>query len=53
MMMRSLTFGILCGATAALVTLTAGAGGLAAFAAYSLAGSLGLVAMALPGQADL
>ena len=52
MMIRSLTFGILCGATAALVSLTAGSGVLMAFAAYSLAGSLGLVGMALSGQAD-
>lgn len=48
-MIRYLTFGVLCGATAALFTLTAGAGVLAAFAAYSMAGSLGLVATALSG----
>jgi hypothetical protein len=48
MLIRSLAFGILCGATAALFTWTAGAGVLPAFAAYSLGGSLGLLAMALP-----
>lgn len=48
MLIRPLTFGILCGATAALCALTAGAGGVLAFAAYSGAGSLGLLAMALP-----
>lgn len=53
MMIRSVTFGILCGATAALCMLTAGAGLLLAFAAYSLAGGLGLLAMALSEQADL
>ena len=52
MLIRSLTFGILCGATAALFALTAGAGLLLAFAAYSGAGSLGLLAMALPTVRD-
>ena len=51
-MIRYLTFGILCGATAALFALTTGSGVLVAFAAYSGVGSLGLLAMALPGQAD-
>lgn len=50
MLIRSLTFGILCGATAALVALSSGAGVLLAFAAYSGVGSLGLLAMALPGH---
>jgi hypothetical protein len=49
MLIRSLTFGILCGATAALCALTAGSGVLLAFAVYSGVGSLGLLAMALPG----
>lgn len=49
-MIRPVTFGILCGATAALVALSSGAGVLLAFAAYSGVGSLGLLAMALPGQ---
>jgi hypothetical protein len=52
-MIRSVTFGLLCGTTAALFTLGAGAGGLMAFAAYSAAGSLGLLAMALPGQPQI
>lgn len=51
MTIRSLTFGIVCGTTAALVSLTAGSGVLLAFAVYSLAGSLGLVGMAMSGQA--
>ncbi len=50
MLIRMLTFGILCGATAALVTLYSGAGGLAACAAYIVGGNLGLLAMALSGQ---
>ena len=52
MLIRSLTFGILCGATAAVFALNAGAGLLLAFAAYSGAGSLGLLAMALPTARD-
>lgn len=52
MLIRSLTFAVLCGATAALFALNAGSGLLVAFAAYSGAGSLGLLAMALPGVWD-
>jgi hypothetical protein len=52
MLIRPLTFGILCGATAALLALNAGSGLLAAFVAYSGAGSLGLLAMALPAVWD-
>ena len=40
-----LTFGVLCGMTAAVFTVTAGAGPLMALAAYSAVGSLGLLAM--------
>ena len=50
MMIRSVAFGILCGSVAAFLTATAGAGLLLAFAAYSVFGSLGLLAMALPGN---
>ena len=52
MMIRLLTFGVLCGATAAVFASAAGAGLVMVFAAYSTAGSLGLVAMALSAQAD-
>lgn len=48
-MMRALTFGMACGALAAVLLLLAGAGGLAALAAYALTGALGLVAMAAHG----
>lgn len=48
MMISFLTFGVLCGATAAVLAMTAGAGMLVAFAAYGLVGSVGLLAMALP-----
>ena len=47
MMIGFVTFGILCGATAAACVLTAGGGLVLAFAAYSLVGSLGLLTMAL------
>ncbi|MEO8242350.1 MAG: hypothetical protein ABI832_08545 [bacterium] len=46
-MIRSVTFGVLCGATAAACALGVGANGLTAFAVYSATGSLGLLAMAL------
>ena len=49
LMMRALTFGMACGATAAGLMLLAGAGGLVALAAYALTGALGLVAMAAHG----
>ena len=52
MMIRSLTFGVFCGVTAALFAVMAGAGLLMVFAAYSTIGSLGLVTMALHGLAD-
>lgn len=48
-MMRAVTFGMACGATAAGLVILAGAGGLAALAAYGLTGALGLVAMATHG----
>lgn len=53
MMMKSVTFGILCGATAAVSCMTAGTGLLPAFAAYSLAGALGMLTMAATAEADL
>jgi hypothetical protein len=46
-MVRSVTFGILCGTTAALSAVTAGGGFLLTFASYSLFGSLATLAMAL------
>ena len=52
MMIRFVAFGVLCGATAAVCMLTAGAGLLAAFAAYSLVGSLGLLAFAVTSMQD-
>ena len=51
-MIRFVTFGVLCGATAAVYMLTAGAGLLAAFVAYSIVGSLGLLAFAMPWMPD-
>jgi hypothetical protein len=50
MMIGFLTFGVLCGTTAAVLALTAGAGIVMAFAAYGLVGSIGLLAMALPSH---
>ena len=47
MMISCVAFGVLCGATAAVSMLTAGAGLLAAFAAYCLVGSMSLLAFAL------
>lgn len=46
-MIRAVTFGVLCGATAAACALSVGAGGLTALAVYSATGSLGLLSMAL------
>jgi hypothetical protein len=51
-MIGYVTFGMLCGATAASHTLGTGAGGLMAFAAYSIAGSLGLLGMVLSEMSD-
>jgi hypothetical protein len=48
-----LAFGFLCGVTAAILVLTAGAGLLAAFAAYSGIGAAGVLLFALPGTPDL
>ena len=48
-----MTAGILCGATAAVLTITLGYGWFAAFAAYSVIGSVGLVSMALSGVPDV
>ncbi len=42
-----MVFGGLCGMTAAVLTMMAGAGWLAAFAAYAVTGSAGLVLMAV------
>ena len=47
MMISCVAFGVLCGATAAVSMLTAGAGLPAAFAAYCLVGSMSLLAFAL------
>ena len=51
MMIGFLTFGVVCGATAAVLVMMSGAGLLAAFAAYALVGSAGLLAIALPAAA--
>ena len=48
-----LAFGLLCGVTAAVLTLTTGAGLLAAFAAYAGVGAAGTLLFALPGGRDL
>ena len=52
MLIDCVTFGVLFGATAAVCVLTAGGGLLLAFVTYSLAGSLGLLSMALFGSAS-
>ncbi len=46
-MIRFLTFGMLCGATAAVLTFSAGGGLLMTLFAYGVVGSVGLLGMAL------
>lgn len=53
MFISFLAFGFLCGVTAAVLTLTTGAGLLAAFAAYAGVGAAGTLLFALPGGRDL
>ena len=53
MFISFLAFGFLCGVTAAVLTLTTGAGLLAAFAAYAGVGAAGTLLFALPGGRNL
>ena len=46
-MIRFLTFGMLCGATAAVLATTAGGGVVLTLLAYGVVGSIGLLSMAL------
>ena len=46
-MIRLLTFGMLCGATGAVVAYTAGSGAVLTLFAYGVVGSIGLLGMAL------
>ena len=46
-MIRFLTFGMLCGATGAVVAFTAGGGLVMTLLAYGVVGSIGLLSMAL------
>ncbi|MEO6298571.1 MAG: hypothetical protein ABIO62_02935, partial [Paracoccaceae bacterium] len=54
MLIVFMAFGLLCGATAAILTFAAGAGLVAAFAAYACVGAAGVLLIALlPGSLEL